>query len=249
MTSVVHSMVHVPQTLKDFGPVQNYSTFNFESVIGSIVQSVNGTNLIIPELTNNINILKCATAQLSEINPSTHLHGFIRRLFSSKRQALPRQASPDDNRSIRLGRKLTLTYDHITMVYLRQKQVFNFCVHETCWKNNIRFSIHESSSNTKTCDSCVLFKENHETNCGFIVAIISDAMNQCYTLIHTVRIERRDTLVINKKKLVNSFMFWGQLTNPPNMVMVHINDIVVKLAHSKQDIFHFFRYPNTVEST
>ena len=34
MTSVVHSMVHVAQTINDFGPVQNYSTFNFESAIG-----------------------------------------------------------------------------------------------------------------------------------------------------------------------------------------------------------------------
>lgn len=34
MTSVVHSMVHVPESLVAFGPVQNYSTFNFESVIG-----------------------------------------------------------------------------------------------------------------------------------------------------------------------------------------------------------------------
>ena len=40
MTSVVHSMVHVAQTLKDFGPVQNYSTFNFESAIGRFSQDI-----------------------------------------------------------------------------------------------------------------------------------------------------------------------------------------------------------------
>ena len=34
VTSVVHSMSHIPQTLRDFGPMQNYSTFNFESVVG-----------------------------------------------------------------------------------------------------------------------------------------------------------------------------------------------------------------------
>jgi hypothetical protein len=41
MTSVVHSMVHVAQTLKDFGPVQNYSTFNFESAVGVFSKSRN----------------------------------------------------------------------------------------------------------------------------------------------------------------------------------------------------------------
>lgn len=34
MTFMVHSMVRVPELLVVFGPIQNYSTFNFESVIG-----------------------------------------------------------------------------------------------------------------------------------------------------------------------------------------------------------------------
>lgn len=32
-------MVHVAQTLKDFGPIQNYSTFNFESAMGMFSKS------------------------------------------------------------------------------------------------------------------------------------------------------------------------------------------------------------------
>ena len=33
------------------------------------------------------------------------------------------------------------------------------------------------------------------------------------------------------------------------MVTIHIDDIIVKLAYNKQDIFHFFQFPNTVDST
>ena len=54
---------------------------------------------------------------------------------------------------------------------------------------------------------------------------------------------------IQKKIVVNPFIFWGQLSNPPNMVTIPIDDIIVKLAYSKQDIFHFFQFPNTVKST
>ncbi|CAF3347935.1 unnamed protein product [Rotaria socialis] len=96
MTSVVHSMVHVPQTLKDFGPVQNYSTFNFESVI----------------------------AELDTMDYASPLHLFICRMFCSKRQALPRQVTTKQNKSFRLGRKLDLPNDHIAMVYLRPKTNF-----------------------------------------------------------------------------------------------------------------------------
>ncbi len=42
------------------------------------------------------------------------------------------------------------------------------------------------------------------------------------------------------KRLVNPFIFWGQLSDPPNMVTIPIDDIIVKLAYSKQDTFHFF---------
>lgn len=31
---VIHSLVHIPESVKAFGPVSNYSTFNFESLLG-----------------------------------------------------------------------------------------------------------------------------------------------------------------------------------------------------------------------
>ena len=148
MTSVVHSMVHVSQTLRDFGPVQHYSTLNFESVVGmfwtyftlcfylrgpplfvvvgSLVQSINGPYLIVSELINNINLLKSAIAQLNTINYRTPLHLFIRRIFASKRQALPKEDVINQNNSIRVGHKLILSNDHIAMAYLRRKKAFNF---------------------------------------------------------------------------------------------------------------------------
>ena len=36
MTSVIHSFVHVPKSLRNFGPMQNYSTFNFEGTLGML---------------------------------------------------------------------------------------------------------------------------------------------------------------------------------------------------------------------
>lgn len=31
---VVHSVIHVPATVKDFGPLGSYTTFNFEDILG-----------------------------------------------------------------------------------------------------------------------------------------------------------------------------------------------------------------------
>jgi hypothetical protein len=34
VTQVVHSVIHIPATVKDFGPLTNFTTFNFEDVLG-----------------------------------------------------------------------------------------------------------------------------------------------------------------------------------------------------------------------
>ena len=35
-TQVVHSIQHIAQTVANYGPLQNYSTFSFESVLGKL---------------------------------------------------------------------------------------------------------------------------------------------------------------------------------------------------------------------
>ena len=196
-----------------------------------------------------MNILQHATARLNSFSSISPLKKFIYRLYSSKRHTLPSQNSMNENRSIHLGRKFQLPKDHMLMVHLQNKQILNYSLHRTCWKNNVRFSVYESSSTTKTSDSCVLFKHQHETNCGVIAAIVCDSNQECRVVIHRIHIDRYDSLIFKKKKIRNPFVFCGQLTDPPDMVIIHMDDIIVKLAYNKQDVFHIFQFPNVVEST
>ena len=106
-------------------------------IVGSIVQSINGPTLVVPELINNHNALECATAQLSDIPFRTPLKLFTHDLLYSKQHIFPNQKSINTNKPIRLGRKFKLPNDHIVMVYLHRKQISNFSVHQTCWKNNV----------------------------------------------------------------------------------------------------------------
>ena len=273
MTSVIHSMVHVPESLKDFGPLQNYSTFNFESVVGmfqwhrvsffywrndlifitlgSIVQSVNGPNLVVSELTNNINILQAATAELNNVNFNKPLRLFIHRLFSSKRQALPKVTPTNEGISIRLGAKLELPNTHVVMAHLRTIYSLPFYIHATCWKNKVRFSVYEPNSPTQNCDSSLLLKSSHnDTGCGFIEGILCHSTKEYRLVINKICIISHDSLTLKKKCVINPFIFWGKLTNPPQLIIIPIEHIIVKLAYKKEkDLFHFFQFPNTVEST
>jgi hypothetical protein len=185
-------------------------------VVGSIVQSVNGPTLVVSELINNLNILQCATAQLNDIPFSTSLKLFIRRLFSSKQHVFPNQQSINTNKSIRLGRKCKLPNNHIVMAYLHSNQISIFSLHQTCWKNNVQFSIYESNSTSKTSDSCVLFKHKHEMKCRFIIAIISDMKQECNMVLHTVCIDQRDHSLLSLGRVyIDSYVLYSSILYIP----------------------------------
>lgn len=200
---------------------------------------------------NNINLVQCATSTFNNINFNAPLKIFLRRLFSSKRQALPNEKTIEEKSVIRVGRKYELPNDHIIRNHFHDGYIRSFTFHQTFWKKNVQFSMHNSNSTSKNSDSCILFNnDQRELDCGFIVGIISDSKQQCNLIVHKVHIERQDTFTFKKKRVINPYIFWGKLTVPPTLMTIQIQDIVVKIAYSNAGtMFHFFQYPNTTEST
>jgi hypothetical protein len=43
---VVHSILHISDTVHDFGPVTNYTTFHFENDLGNFGRSVGNSSLL-----------------------------------------------------------------------------------------------------------------------------------------------------------------------------------------------------------
>lgn len=107
--------------------------------LGSIVQSVNGPNLIIAEMANNINLLQESTAQLENMKFNESLRLFIDRLFSSKRQALPKHSSEKVSSYVRLGLKFQLPDNHTVMAHLKTINSLSFTLHGISWKKRYVF--------------------------------------------------------------------------------------------------------------
>ena len=159
---------------------------------------------------NNIDIFQRATAKIGKIGFHASLTLFIRLLFASKRSALPKGDYPIENTLIRVARQLELPSDHIVMTYLNTTSVSHLPLYKTCWKGAVQFSIHDSSSNSKTCDSCILFRNRaSDVECGFIVAIVRYSTQPCKLIIHSVNIDLHDSVTVNKTRVVNPFIFWG----------------------------------------
>ena len=182
---------------------------------------------------------------MGKIGFHTSLTLFICRLFASKRSALPKGDSPTENTLIRVAHQLELPSDHIVMTYLNMTIVSHLPLYKTCWKGAVQFSIYDSFSNSKNCDSCILLKNRaNDVECRFIVAVVWYSTQQYKLIMHSVNIDLHDSVTVNKKRLVNLLIFWGQLSCPTVLVTIGIQDIIFKLAHrTEKSIIHFFSTP------
>ena len=53
-TMNVHSLIHLAQTVRNFGPLWSYSCFGFESMNGHLKKHFHGTRNILPQLVHNL---------------------------------------------------------------------------------------------------------------------------------------------------------------------------------------------------
>ncbi|CAF1026934.1 unnamed protein product, partial [Didymodactylos carnosus] len=55
-----HSTYHMYQSVRDYGKLPNYSTFNFESILGLITRTINATKNHSLEIQNTLNLFRLA---------------------------------------------------------------------------------------------------------------------------------------------------------------------------------------------
>ena len=51
-------------------------------------------------------------------------------------------------------------------------------------------------------------------------------------ILQSVRVREHDWLIVKKKKVINAFMFWGELNVCPVIVIAQIDQINAKLAYN-----------------
>ncbi|CAF4938290.1 unnamed protein product [Rotaria sp. Silwood1] len=92
----IHSVKHFAKTVNDFGPLFNYSTFNYESVIGYLSASIHGTKRVGSELIINLQLFKEAYFASTDHCSSSYLSTFIKYLDTKNKQH-PKQRISTEN--------------------------------------------------------------------------------------------------------------------------------------------------------
>ena len=164
---------------------------------------------------NNIDIFQRATAKIGKIGFHASLTLFIRRVFASKRSALPKRNETLPPRILLSEWLVNWNYRATTMLWFTwSRQVFSIY---RCIKH-----VGKVLSNSLSMTHPRIAK---------IVAIVRYSTQQYKLIIHSVNIDLHDSVTVNKKRVANPFIFWGQLSCPPVLMTIGIQDIIVKLAH------------------
>ena len=121
-TMNVHSLLHLTQTVKNFGPLWAYSCFGFENMNGHLKKHCHGTRNVLPQLVRNLRFHQSVLDQ--EHNGQNHEDGFRGRLKRKHLCTEFMQALHDGN--------FTVT-DSVALVFPRYK--LNGILYQT-WKDS-----------------------------------------------------------------------------------------------------------------
>ncbi|CAF1459034.1 unnamed protein product [Rotaria sp. Silwood1] len=250
--SIVHSQVHVHQTLRKFGPLHNYSTFNFESTVGSIVKSIYGPSVIIPELINNFELVSHATDILK--NPSFHpkIALLIHQMLFSKRRAVPTCISP--NIEIHLAHPTTVKFLHVATYLETTYGKKQFTHYSLCFVKGVTFKVH-CPTNKQVDDSALVYvDESDNIHLGVIAGIVKlkDTGNILF-IVDEAKIIGYDSFLLNGTEYINDFFIFATLKTPRTTVSIHYDSIREKVAYRSDEnlnsVWEFHLFPNRQEST
>ena len=270
-TQSIHSLDHVASSVLEYGSLNNYSTFNFENVLGTaayhmipygmlcdltvfvtiaglIISTVHSTRRHACEIHNNLKLLRLACIEFDRSTFNSNLKKFINIVQSTKRS--PLSSSVNDNETINF-RQEDINKNTLTTLQrvLRQRDIKLF---KTCYIFKNRFTIMRCCSTGQKNDSCLLFLLAGKPCIGFIQNIIKIRREELLFRICKVIIKDQLCLNFNNKKLSCPNIFYGDLDIDNNSIFIKFDAIIEKIVHmySQQlKCYIFCRIPNLCESS
>ncbi|CAF1397355.1 unnamed protein product [Rotaria magnacalcarata] len=244
----VHSLHHVAASVTEYGSLSNYSTFNFENVLGLISSTVHSTRRQACEIYNNLKMLRSAIIESDNPSFNSNLKCFIDTAQSAKRSVL--SSSINKNKTINFRKE---DLDETMLIELQQLlRQSNIKIFKICYIYTNRFTAMRCCSRGQKNDSCLLFLLAGKPSIGFIQNIIQVRSHELILRICKVNIKDQLCLNFEKKKILCSNVFYGDIEADNSSVFIKPEAIIEKIVHAyhKQlKCYVFYRVPNLCESS
>ncbi|CAF4914167.1 unnamed protein product [Rotaria socialis] len=150
MVNNIHSLIHLAETVRDYGPLQGYSTFNYESILGGITSTVNGTKNQEKEIYNNLQMLK-ESSYLATISQNSILYELMIQFLGIKYYVEKKK----DNFLI-LKKRINESINEITDCHADESENVAVTLFNRCIYKNVQY---DSYNINKKKDCAILYND------------------------------------------------------------------------------------------
>ncbi|CAF1463411.1 unnamed protein product [Adineta ricciae] len=158
---VVHSVFHVSSTVEDFGPLPNFTTFNFESILGKITRATKSTRHHSAEIISGVHLYQGALTHLNKSSINNCLAQFLSSHLGYAGQSFHRDVQVMHE----TGKQYTLpsilfpssTIRYFDVIYVR----------------TFRITTTQYAAKKKADDSNIIFRLNNIHTFGNVCSIFS----------------------------------------------------------------------------
>ncbi|CAF1100809.1 unnamed protein product [Adineta steineri] len=155
IVQTVHCVKHFATTAKDFGPLSNYSTFNYESVIGCLSSSIHGTKRIGTELSINLELFTKAYYISKHHSLSSELEPFIEYVKTGKMHLNKQYPSSE-----------FISTQELNSLYKFIPRESNIKLMKSVVRNGLVLSTFKSSKSSTFTNACIVYKYQNFTKYG-----------------------------------------------------------------------------------
>ncbi|CAF1976426.1 unnamed protein product [Rotaria magnacalcarata] len=243
----IHLIVHLADSIKDFGGVYNYSTFNFESYLGTLRETVHSTRRHALEVNSNIGILRSSCLCINETSFNLRLKEFIKRIQPA--------VLNDRNLKFQNSDKVkNIDYDKLKKTNIQSLFGKDITLYKTMTFKGVRYTTVMYQTISAKNDSCVMYKLGTKIRIGFIISIIKKLKHEqeCIIEIRDVPINRYLSVNINGTNITCSNIMFSSSTQSNSSYFVRPSDMIEKLSYvfdNSLKAFILFRFPNMIESS
>ncbi|CAF3899698.1 unnamed protein product [Adineta steineri] len=172
IVQTVHCVKHFATTAKDFGPLSNYSTFNYESVIGCLSSSIHGTKRIGTELSINLELFTKAYYISKHHSLSSELEPFIEYVKTGKMHLNKQYPSSE-----------FISTQELNSLYKFIPRESNIKLMKSVVRNGLVLSTFKSSKSSTFTNACIVYKYQNFTKYGIIENIFHITPQDLYEVL------------------------------------------------------------------
>ncbi|CAF1622336.1 unnamed protein product [Rotaria sordida] len=239
----IHSIIHFAETVRDYGPLQCYSTFNYESILGAITSTIHGSRKQDKEIFNNMEMLRQSSYFVLEECQESLLYEYMYKLTQTGRRKSFCPGEFTTKKPIQLEQD---EKNSLQKFYSTEKiQVYSRCQYES-----LKYSSYWEQSKL---DTAILFRKKNTNELKFALIdkfiVYEQSPKQLFIQVHELEDEYCDSVIINNITVKNSNTAIGQInfTSTKQILSTQIVEKVFCLR--RKENFLFIRLPNVTESS